>query len=91
MSKHPNLEALARGLATDWIRLRPEAEDVLAEIDRLNAALAPFQAVAKQIPEEWPSECKLFANSGPFYLDNRDPTIAEWRATLEVRRPSCNS
>ena len=43
MSKYPNLEALAQGcisgFATEWVRLRPEAEDVLAEIERLREQL----------------------------------------------------
>ena len=54
MSKYPNLEALAQGcisgLATDWIRLRPEAEDALAEIKRLRAIVDKLPRTADGVP-----------------------------------------
>ena len=65
--------------------------DCLDEIDKLRDALAPFAAVAKGIPANWPAECKLRIDSlpdGSEYLayhgfscasNGTLPTIAEWR------------
>ena len=75
MSKYPNLEALAQGcisgFATEWVRLRPEAEDVLAEIERLRAALAkhyePLRLRAECAPggfSESPTWCVICKGRG---------------------------
>lgn len=42
--KYPNIEALAQGCVstpvTDWVQMRPEAEDLLAEVKWLKAIVS---------------------------------------------------
>jgi len=72
--------------------------ELLARVQELTLALAPFARVARGIPGNWPGQCVLTVDSPgiaervvphrPMYFGTSDmPTIANYREALRVYFP----
>jgi len=44
---------------TGYVTLGDAADALVIEVERLRSALAPFAAVGRTIPSDWPGDCRL--------------------------------